>query len=71
MTTIIILICTMLLVVGVAIVAMSSKRSGQDGEKLKQAEKTIDAINKGQAAIDRARNDPDLAQRLRDKYKPK
>jgi flagellar basal body-associated protein FliL len=71
MTTIIILICMMLLVVGVAIVAMSSKRSGAAGEKLKQAEKTIAAINKGQAAIDRARNDPDLAQRLRDKYKPK
>jgi flagellar basal body-associated protein FliL len=64
MTTIIILIFMMLLVVGVAIVAMSSKRSGQDGEKLKQAEKVLDDVTKA----NRAASTDAYDDKLRDKY---
>jgi cytochrome c-type biogenesis protein CcmH/NrfF len=68
MTTIIILICMTLLVAGVVIVAASSKRSGQDGEKLKQAEKVLDNVKDANDAINRARSDKSISDRLRDKY---
>ena len=71
MTISLTLICILLLVAATLYAVTLSRRSGRDGEKLKQVVKTIDAIHKGNAAIDRARDNPDIAQRLRDRYKPK
>ena len=68
MTTFLTLTFILSLVAAMLYAVTLSRRSGRDGEKLKQAEKVLDNVKDANDAINRARADKSIADKLRDKY---